>query len=246
MGRLPLDRNAYAAALLCALALACACLGSGGSSVSGAAVSASPRADFEEAVQPSDLLFPADGPSMTLARDLAVAHWGGAACGGQVAIGWSLLEDGTNATASWRNPTDAWNNAAANFDCRIDFNVRAEFDWTKLCSVMAHEVGHLLGRQHVADPRDLMAPFYSGPTAECEQSADPAHPVAAPRADVVAADEVVETVASAARPAATHRRTQARHRSARCRTGRRALARRHGKVKRLRCHVPHAARRAAR
>jgi matrixin len=245
VGRLPLDRNALGAALLCALALAAACLG-GGAPVSGAAISASPRADFDAAVEPGDALFPADGPSMTLARDLAVRHWGGAACDGQVAIGWSVLEPGTNATASWRNPTDAWNNAGENFDCRIDFNVRAEFDWTKLCSVMAHEVGHLLGRQHTDDPADLMAPFYSGPTAECAGSADPAHPVAVQRAEVESGDgdDEVEAVAAAPRrPAAKHRSKTTRHRTARCRSGRRTLARRGVKARRLRCRLPRAARR---
>ena len=73
---------------------------------------------------------------MEAARAIAVAHWGADPCGGAYTLTWTALDLGTNATASWRNPTDAWNNAGANFDCRIDLNPQADFDFPKLCTVL--------------------------------------------------------------------------------------------------------------
>ncbi|HEV2814887.1 MAG TPA: matrixin family metalloprotease, partial [Solirubrobacteraceae bacterium] len=201
MGSLRLDRHALSAAALCALVLLAACLFASGP-VSGSAVSAGPRASVGA---DADALFPADGASIALGRELAERHWGGAACDGSVDVAWTVLEPGTNATASWRNPTDAWNNADENFDCRIDFNARADFDWEKLCTVMAHEIGHLLGRQHVADAADLMAPLYSDPLAACATTPDPARPVAAgaPVVEVEPSlDDEVAAVAAAPKPSA--------------------------------------------
>lgn len=262
MGALPLNRHAFGAAIVCAIALLAACFGGGGA-VSGAAVSATPRAEFDQPATPADAMFPVDGPSMALARELSDGHWGAAACGGEVAIGWTPLEEGTNATASWRNPTDAWNNAAENFDCRIDFNRQADFDWTKFCSVMAHEMGHLLGRPHSGDPGDLMAPLYNRPLDACEQTPDPAAPAPAPEPVVEEPAPVFEADVVAPRPrrtaaemrAAVKRRMLSEQRVKRCRAARRALlsgrtgrrariARARGKQ--LRCSFPRSARRPLR
>jgi hypothetical protein len=259
---LEVNRHAALAAIVCAIALLAACLGArADGAVTGTAVSATPRADIEEPAAPADTLFPLEGPAMVLAREIAERHWGGAACSGEVEIGWASLEPGTNATASWRNPTDAWNNAGENFDCSIDFNTQAEFDWPKLCSVMAHEVGHLLGRQHAGDPNDVMAPLYRGPLDACAQTADPARP--APPVEPVAEERAtVAEVAAAPRPRRTRsvaemklavkKRIVAEKRLKRCRAVRRALgARRFGRrarlarasATRLRCTFPRAARR---
>src|SRR3712207_9307195 len=69
----------------------------------------------------------------------------------------TLFRSDTNATASWRNPSDAWNNPGENFDCRIEFNATAEYDWPKFCTVMTHEVGHLSGQPHSDRPGELMS-----------------------------------------------------------------------------------------
>jgi hypothetical protein len=174
-------------------------LAPGGAAVSGTATSATTRAaaDGAPAIAP-DVRFPAGGPSVAAAWDVAARHWGSLPCGGEVEFAWTRLDAGTNATASWYNPTDAWNNAAENFDCRVDFNVEMDFDWEKFCTVLAHEAGHLLGRRHVAGDL-LMDPTYSRPLPACQQSADPAAPapVAAPAPE---ADETVVVASAVRRP----------------------------------------------
>ena len=247
MHALPLNRHALVAVLLCAAALVAGCLAVGGS-VSASATSAAPRIPDDQGAPPA-ARWPADGPSLRLARELAEAHFGAAPCSGQVTVRWSSLAEGTNATASWRNPTDAWSNPTANFDCGIDFNTGADYDWTKLCSVMAHEIGHLLGRQHVDAVADLMAPQYTAPLPVCEQTPDPAAPPPPPpvveepapqqSAPPVAVDPVRSSVVK--------RRTAAERRAARCRIAVRMLHERGRSAKRLRCVVrARAARRAAR
>ena len=261
MGALELNRHALLAAVVCAVALLAACLGTSAAPVSGSAVSAQPRGAIEEEPSaPADTTFPAGGPSMALAREIAERHWGAPACSGEVEIAWAPLEAGTNATASWRNPTDAWNNAGENFDCRIDFNSQAAFDWPKFCTVMAHEVGHLLGRQHAGDPNDLMAPLYSDPLAACAQAADPARPAPAPE-PVAEAAEVVEVLAEAPQPRrsvaemrrAVQKRMLAEKRQKRCRAARRSLLARGAsrraratRAKQLGCSLPPAVRRPLR
>ena len=115
-----------------------------------------------------DQRYPVGGAAMEQSRAIAVAHWGANPCGGAYTLTWSPLDIGTNATASWRNPTDAWNNAGANFDCRIDINPQADFDFPKLCTVMTHEIGHLLGRQHDDNPGQVMSAYYTSPLAACQ------------------------------------------------------------------------------
>lgn len=124
--------------------------------------------------------FPVGGAEFQKARAVATAHWGGKeACGGNVSISWVDLDPGTNATASWRNPTDAWANVDQNFDCRIDINTRSEYDFPKLCTVLAHELGHLLGNAHPDTPGLLMSAYYSDPLGGCVAAASAPAPQAA-------------------------------------------------------------------
>jgi hypothetical protein len=111
--------------------------------------------------------FPVSGADFQRARDIAQAHWGAVPCGGQVTFTWQGLEPLTNARATWSNPTDAWNNAGANFDCGVVFNSLTQYDFPMLCTVMAHELGHLLGRPHEASDGQLMSAIYSAPLPEC-------------------------------------------------------------------------------
>ena len=191
--------------LVAALALLLPLLGSseGGVSVSVSAGSVTAKAAQRDQ-SPADARFPVDGPLFAEAKRIATAHWGTDACKGQVAVAWQTLEPGTNATATWRNPTDAWNNAAENFDCSVTLNTEAEFDFAKLCTVLTHEVGHLVGRQHAAGEGDLMSAMYSSPLPACTQAA----PQEAPADDVEAEDEGADEqqAAAAAKPSKSTRK----------------------------------------
>ncbi|HEV3000996.1 MAG TPA: hypothetical protein VGW75_09690 [Solirubrobacteraceae bacterium] len=201
-------------------------LAPGGAAVRGGATSASARAAVDPAVAP-EAMFPAGGPSAAAAWEVATSHWAAAPCGGKVELSWTRLAAGVNATASWWNPTDPWSNPRANYDCRVEFNVDMDFDWPKFCTVLAHEVGHLLGRQHTSGDL-LMDPTYSRPLPACEQTADPAAP--APVADeedvedeVVAAPAASSSRVAGARwagPGAGSAKAAAAARGPRCLSGR--------------------------
>lgn len=188
-----------------------------GGSVVGEAGSVTARA-AQNVDAPGDELFPADGPAFAAAQRLAVEHWGADACNGEVVTRWADLDEGTNATASWRNPSDAWNNAGENFDCIVELNTRADYTFRKLCTVLAHELGHLLGNPHAEVDGVLMSAMYSGPLPACA-AADPA--ADAPETDPAAASAATLSSAArkpAARPAAKRKRvlkTSARRRCVR-------------------------------
>ncbi len=222
MRRLVLDRHALPALLAAAVALVVAFGGGSGGAAVGTAASYTPRAADAAGPGP-DARFPVGGPSLEAAQRIAHAHWGGVPCAGTVEIRWAQLDGDTNATASWRNPTDAWNNPAENFDCTVELNSGMEYDWPKLCTVVAHELGHLLGRRHADDPRDLMAPVYSGELPACASAADPAAVPAPPPAPAAAQRVAEPRTAAAAKPRPSKARRAAGKRRKRGRSaGRRA------------------------
>ena len=257
--RLPINGHALAAFGLCLLVLVAGCL-SVRTSVGGAVTSSSPRAAAPEGVeQPGDVRFPVDGPSIALAREIAAQHWGAAPCSGQVTIEWTPLDGRTNATASWRNPTDAWNNPAENFDCRVRFNPDAGWSWPKLCTIVVHELGHLLGRPHAEDNNDVMSPMYLRPLPRCTEVADPAAAPPAPVAEPPAGTNADEAIAVGAGTSATRSakpralpsrakraRGAAYRRAALCRTMRRMIGARRAARSRLRCGAPRGTRRPLR
>ena len=108
------------------------------------------------------------------ALQLAQQHWGAVPCHGQAAVTWTPSADAqVNAMSSWANPVDPYADPNENVNCAITLNPAATWDWPKLCTVVTHEVGHLLGRQHSPDPADVMHAVYTTPTPECQATPEP-------------------------------------------------------------------------
>ena len=116
---------------------------------------------------------PAPARALQAAQTFAQSHWGATPCAGRIAISWMTLRANTNAMSTWGNPVGQYADASSNTDCAIAFNVAASWDRAKLCSVVTHEYGHLLGHAHSSDPADTMYPYYLAPIAGCDQTGKP-------------------------------------------------------------------------
>ena len=116
---------------------------------------------------------PVPARALQAAQAFAQAHWGATPCAGQIAISWMTFPAGTNATSTWNNPAGQYADASSNTGCAIAFNVAVRWDWAKLCSVVTHEYGHLLGHAHSFVPTEVMYPYYLAPIAGCGQAGKP-------------------------------------------------------------------------
>jgi hypothetical protein len=172
------------------------------------------------AVSPASL-YPVGGPAMLTARSIADRYWHGQPCHGNVTISWAAMGSSVNALATWSNRSGAYADPARNDHCNVSFNSDQAFDWPSLCTVFAHEFGHLNGQQHTSDPADVMYPIYSVPLPACADTPAPAtgqgSPGEAPRRSATG------TAALAGRShrrhgARRHGRAQPSHRARRPRT----------------------------
>ena len=139
------------------------------------------------------------------AQNVAAAYWNADPCHGQITLVWAALDPSINATSSWVNPVAAYGAPDQNTDCTITFNSAIDWDWTRFCSVLVHEYGHLNGLPHSTDPADVMYPIYQGPVAQCTALAatdGPVDPARAPGppAATAAAHPVSRLRAAARRP----------------------------------------------
>jgi hypothetical protein len=181
------------------------------------------------AADPPPVMFAVGSPSMQLAQTLAREHWGADACGGQVTLSWTPLAPMVNASASWTNPRSSYDDPQLNGDCRIDFNTTMDFDWTKFCTVVIHEYGHLNGRPHAADVHDVMAAVYLDPSPECVNAAPRQAPQeAAPPAEAVVAAQPSERSESRRPAAKKHRKAKRAKRAKHARHKRRHHRRHRG------------------
>lgn len=109
--------------------------------------------------------YPADGAAMQRAYGTALKHWGATPCGGAVHLSWRAMGPEYNAVSEWlaldpRQPSTY-------SDCNVVFNDAIAFTEPRLCTVMVHEIGHLLGRRHTHTRGDVMSEYYEGPIAAC-------------------------------------------------------------------------------
>jgi matrixin len=158
----------------------------------------------------ANLAVPAAEPLMTTAHALAITRWGIDPCGGQAAVSWSHMGPGINARSQWMS-LDA-HDPTTYTECAVSFNLDVTWDWSKLCTVIEHELGHLTGREHVDDPHDVMSPYYVYPSPECRapaSAAPPAAPDVAPRK----APASRRAVAAAKRKALAKRKAESQRRA---------------------------------
>jgi hypothetical protein len=112
--------------------------------------------------------WPVDGAAFQAARQIAVEHWAMDPCHGDIDISWGKLAADENAESSWTNQYQDYGDPDHNTLCSVTFNTKQDWDWPKLCTVFVHELGHLAGNAHSADPDDVMFPYYAGtPLAAC-------------------------------------------------------------------------------
>lgn len=123
--------------------------------------------------------FAAGSAPVQSATDLAKGYWNVAPCGGNVSIVWMPLADTTNATSTWTNPVGQYSAPEQNGSCQVAFNSALTWDWTRFCSILVHEYGHLSGKPHASDEADVMYPYYEKPVDQCVAAA-PTQPAVVP------------------------------------------------------------------
>jgi hypothetical protein len=167
---MPANRNATsrrAKGLLGALVLAASVFGGAGSASPGATHAAASGSGAAAAAAANLVRFAVDSPAMIQAELIATKYWGASPCGGAVSVSWTDLDPSINGSSTWWNPVSAYGNAGANSQCKITLNQVQDFDWPMFCTVIVHEVGHLLGQQHTTDPASVMYPVYVSPIPQC-------------------------------------------------------------------------------
>lgn len=144
--------------------------------------------------------FAAGSPAVQAAETIARDYWQDTPCAGQVSLVWMRLTEATNATATWTNPVGQYDAPDQNGSCQIAFNSALPWDWTRFCSILVHEYGHLNGHAHAEATSDVMFAFYEAPVAQCVAAAPAVAP--APAAAVAVAAAPVVKAAAATKPRA--------------------------------------------
>jgi hypothetical protein len=123
------------------------------------------------------LRYPVGSAGMTTAIAVAERYWNASPCDGDVALTWRPYTPVTeDARAYWTNPLAFYGAPELNTNCAIVFNSRALLPWSRFCTVVVHEYGHLTGHPHRDDPLDVMAPTKRLTLPACAAIPDPAVP----------------------------------------------------------------------
>jgi hypothetical protein len=132
---------------------------------------------------PASIRYAPGTPAMLAAQDVARRTWGVDPCDGRVDVSWATDDPSVNARSSWANPQSAYGAPQLNVQCRIVLNGTLVFDWSKFCTVLVHEYGHLAGHPHDDDGPGVMSPIYRAPLPACSApTALAAAPASAPPA----------------------------------------------------------------
>jgi hypothetical protein len=174
------------------------------------------------AATPSAERLAADPASWQRAYDVALEHWGHTPCSGSVRTTWRGLDGDINALAAWSAMPDA---PASTFSaCEISFNAGLDWDFATYCSVVVHEVGHLLGHDHNDEPGHIMSHVTTTMVPACGTAAAPRAPAAAPTATTATRAKRRSAACTRARASRTRRAMKLR-RSPACRRAAVALRR---------------------
>lgn len=155
-----------AARTLSLIAAAAVALAVAGPAVAAPGVHAFWQRDALRIIPDAAVAWPTDSDGFRAAVVTAAGFWGRQACGGRVTFEWAPLDRGINAYATYNPDRTA---------CDIALNPWpwnggkvVQWSWARLCTVLAHEYGHLLGRHH--DDREfpfLMGAAYRGIIVPC-------------------------------------------------------------------------------
>lgn len=102
------------------------------------------------------------------AHQIADAHWGTVACGGQVDEYWAHLGRGRNATSYWTSVVET--DPSTYSECSTAYSYDVGWDWPKYCTIVMHESGHLTGHGHAAFKWNVMYLYYEAPAVECTRA----------------------------------------------------------------------------
>ncbi|MEA2253801.1 MAG: hypothetical protein QOG70_4043 [Solirubrobacteraceae bacterium] len=166
------------------------------------------------------LAVPAAPDLMAAAHAVAAAHWGVDPCAGAWTESWQHLGATMNAESRWMATDQA--DPATYSSCSIAYSLDVDWNWPKLCTIVEHELGHLTGHGHVADPTNVMSPYYVQPSPDCAATPQPGATPAPGAAPAPAAASTAAVASAATRKA---KRIKAKRRARAART-RKASARR--------------------
>ena len=94
-------------------------------------------------------------------RGVAQSIWGPVCGGTRVRVRYSQLKEGQTGEASYAFDPGRPRDASPFRRCRVTINPVIRLSRREFCAVVVHEFGHLAGKEHVGNPRNVMYPRLS-------------------------------------------------------------------------------------